>query len=134
MEVIALIVSGLALLAAGVCLYLLMQEKKRSLKQKTAFFAYVDKTADSIKQDIRAEDDQSWLQVGLETDDKIARALIPLADRIGKLENGLVPDYQAAMRAAEAVNDFNQGISNILGFDPMETIVRGRESTKAVDE
>lgn len=134
MEVIALIVSGLALLAAGVCLYLLMQEKKRSLKQKTAFFAYVDKTADSIKRDIRAEDDQSWLQVGLETDDKIAKALIPLADRIEKLENGLVPDYQAAMRAAEAVNDFNQGISNILGFDPMETIVRGRESTKAVDE
>lgn len=134
MEVIALIVSGLALLAAGVCLYLLVQEKKRSLKQKTAFFAYVDKTADSIKRDIRAEDDQSWLQVGVETGEKIKEALAPLDARVHKLEQGLVPDYQAAMKAAEAVNDFNRGISNILGFDPMEAMEKSRESARVVDE
>lgn len=39
--------------------------------------------------------------------------------RIEELENGVVPDYEAAKEAAKAVNDFNAGISGILGFDPV---------------
>ena len=45
------------------------------------------------------------------------------------LNNGVVPDYEKAKAAVTAVNDFNAGISGILGFDPYEAIKakRGEE-------
>jgi hypothetical protein len=45
-----------------------------------------------------------------------------LQAKIAALENGTVPDFEKAKEAANAVNDFNAGISGILGFDPMEVI------------
>lgn len=42
--------------------------------------------------------------------------------RLEELEKGVVPDYEAAKEAAKAVNDFNAGISGILGFDPKEAL------------
>lgn len=49
-------------------------------------------------------------------------AAVELISRIGKdvekLRDGVVPNYEQARAAANAVNDFNKGISAILGFDP----------------
>lgn len=45
-----------------------------------------------------------------------------LEKRIGALEKGAVPDFEKAKAAAEAVNDFNSGISGILGFDPYQVL------------
>jgi hypothetical protein len=44
MLIIAIIMSGLALLAATVCLILLIQEKKRNQKRNAALIDYVDNT------------------------------------------------------------------------------------------
>lgn len=49
--------------------------------------------------------------------------------RLRDLEAGVIPDYAAARQAAEAVDSFNQGLSNILGFDPMAEARKAREST-----
>ena len=65
-------------------------EKKRSQKRNAALMQYVD------------------------------TGLRQLEEKVKKLEQGAVPDYEEARKAADAVNDFNRGISSILGFDPHE--------------
>lgn len=96
MEVIATIMSGLALLAAAVCFGLLMQEKKRSQKRNTAL-------CELMEQERKA----------------LATDFAKLAQRVHDLEDGIIPDYEEAKKAADAMNDFNRGISNIWNFDPM---------------
>jgi hypothetical protein len=41
-----------------------------------------------------------------------------------------VPDFEEAKQAARAVDDFNKGLSNILGFDPMESLQRERQKAQ----
>lgn len=45
-----------------------------------------------------------------------------LERKVADLEKGTVPDFEKAKAAAEAVNDFNSGISGILGFDPYQVL------------
>lgn len=104
MELIALIVSGLALLAACVCLYLMMQEKKRNQKQKAAMMNYVD----AIREDLMRN----------------------MNERVGKLEEGVIPDYEKAAAAVQAVNDFNAGIANLLNYDPVSALAAQREKER----
>lgn len=94
MEIIAIILSGLALLAASMCLTVTVQEKKRSEKQRAALLHYVESV---VK---------------------------PMEESIKKLEKGVMPDYEKAMEAAKAVNDFNAGLSAIMGFDPYKALRR----------
>ena len=117
MEMIALIVSGLALLAAGVCLCLLIQEKKRN-QERNAAEEKLEKTANRCME-----------AIGIETVHRI-QVCDKLVERIANLEQGIVPDYEQAMAAANAVNDFNQGISNLLGYDPMAALAAQREKDR----
>lgn len=50
-----------------------------------------------------------------------------LVGQIEELKAGAVPDYEQAKAAARAVNDFNAGISGILGFDPYAVISKRRD-------
>ena len=95
MQIITLILSGLALLAASVSLLISVIEKKRSKKRNAAMLDYVTAT---VNRGIQSSGFDS---------------------RIQKLEQGITPDYEQAKAAANAVNDFNRGITNILGFDPV---------------
>lgn len=54
-------------------------------------------------------------------------ALAEFDKRLKDLERGVVPDFEKAKAAAEAVNDFNAGISGILGFDPHEVLKKQRQ-------
>ena len=47
-----------------------------------------------------------------------------------KLEKGIVPDYEQAKAAAEAVNNFSRGVSNILGFDPVQAYKAAQQREK----
>lgn len=118
MEIIVLIVSGLALLAAGVCLCLLMQEKKRNQERNAA------------EKEIQGQIDWCIGAIGKETANRV-EVCCKLEERIANLENGIMPDYEKAMEAANAVNNFNQGISNILGFDPREALAIQREKERS---
>lgn len=59
-----------------------------------------------------------------------AESLRKLSDRVSVLEQGLAPDYEAAKEAVKSVNDFNRGISGILGFDPMEAAKKSRQNER----
>lgn len=92
MGIISLIFSGLALLAAAAVMIVTIVEKKRSLKRNAALMDYVDREL---------------------------KAVIAI---VKKLEDGVVPNYEQAKAAADAVNDFNRGITAILGFDPYSAL------------
>ncbi len=51
-----------------------------------------------------------------------------LCEKVGALEKGICPDYEAAKEAAKAVDDFNSGLSAILNFDPLGEARRKREN------
>ena len=53
-------------------------------------------------------------------------ALAQFDKRLQDLEKGVVPDFEKAKAATEAVNDFNAGIPGILGFDPHEVLKKQR--------
>lgn len=108
MEIVALILNGLAFLTAVAVLALIVSSRDQvrkleeriadnSLKQRAAMLQYVDQ--------------------------EIAR----LHKEIEDLKSGCVPDYEKAKEAARAINDMNAGICNILGFDPMEAVRKSRE-------
>lgn len=104
MEIISAIMSGLALLAATSCLFITVMEKKRSEKRNAALMQYAD------------EGDKE------------------LAEKLEALEKGIVPDYEKARAAADAVNDFNKGISNLLNFDPMAALQAERQKERTGGE
>lgn len=54
-----------------------------------------------------------------------------VADDVGKLVNGVVPDYEKAREAAKATNDFMSGIGNIMGYDPFAAMRKQEEGDKA---
>lgn len=108
MQIVCMILCGLALLAAISCLALLAREKKRNEKWSAAMVQLYQKEHDTL-------DKQIWA---------VRDALV---ERLDKLEAGVMPDYEAARQAAEAVDEFNQGLSNILGFDPMEAARKARQ-------
>ena len=46
----------------------------------------------------------------------------------------MCPDYEAALSAAKAVNDFNMGISGILSFDPIAAARKQRLGNEGGDD
>ena len=101
MTFVLLTASSLALLAATMCFALLLREKKRNKERSAAVMRYVDTVSKG--------------------------AANALEKRIADLEKGIVPDFEKAKAAANAVNDFNAGISGILGFDPHEVLKKQRQ-------
>lgn len=97
MGIVLIIIGSLALLAATASLVLVLTEKKRNQERSAAMMRLVSHFAEGYDSRIKA------------------------------LEDGTVPDYEKAKEAAKAVNDFNSGISGILGFDPYVAIRKQRE-------
>jgi len=120
MEIVTMILSGLALLAASVCLILLIQEKKRNQKRNTAALQYADAAAQKVlvlaKNEAHAASEAAY-----------KNACERFEKRVADLENGISPDYNEAVAAKKAVDEFNQGLSGILGFDPVVAARRQRE-------
>lgn len=44
-----------------------------------------------------------------------------LEGRVERLEQGLAPEHEQARRAADALNDFNRGLANIMAYDPVRS-------------
>ena len=105
MEIIAIILSGLALLAASVCLAVVIWVEKRSAKQRAAMADFV---ADECT--------------------KVLSVLDKVMARVEALEKGVIPDYEKAAEAVKSVNDFNAGLSAIMGFDPFEALRREQKN------
>lgn len=120
MTILLIAASSLALLAATVCLILLVREKKRSEKRNAALLQYVDEQ----KKSIEAQIDRDVQNLSASFADDLTKA----EKRIADLESGIVPDFEQAKAAADAVNNFNAGITGILGFDPHEVLKKQRNN------
>ena len=161
MQVITMILSGLAFLAATASLILVIRERKQrewqtesfnrrlaknandNQKQKTALLQYVDKTIDaaSLKiQDaisknidgvnVRVDKVNNALRIINRNTERAVKDVKENSDRIGRLEQGIVPDFEEALRAVNAVNDMNKGIANIFEFDPLEALKKSRQEAE----
>lgn len=147
--IIAIVLSSLALLAAALCLLLLCREEKRRTKQRAALMKYTEDSVrlsadqfyrrcaeleghlaeaqekiEALENSIVEKNSEVRTELGMYID----RHLKKMDERVSALESGTVPDFEKAKEAANAVNDFNAGISGILGFDPMAVIRKQRES------
>lgn len=107
MITLVIVLSSLALLTAMFDLILALDERKRSQKCNTALTRYADAA--------------------------VAQSEKRLGERLEALEKGIVPDFEKAKEAASAVNDFNAGITGILGFDPYSALQAQRVSDRGGD-
>ena len=122
MEIVTMILSGLALLAASVCLILLIQEKKRNQKRNTALVNLID---NYFTRSMTTLEGVRGCVVMFNT------TVTEMNGRVKKLEEGISPDYNEALAAKQAVDDFNIGLSAILNFDPMAAMKKSREEQEA---
>ena len=83
MEILTIILSSLALLAALTGLGVTVFERKRSKERNTALVRYVDAT---VKQ-------------------KVDEAMAQYSDRVSDLEKGIVPDFEKAKPGSPAFWD-----------------------------
>ena len=119
MEYITMIMSGLALLAATVCLTITLREKKRNEKRNAAALQYVDNRCDGNFNEMNQRDAE--YRTFLE--DRLHDIFVDLK----QLKDGIVPDYQEALAAKNSVDEFNRGLSAIMGYDPMAVARKARE-------
>ena len=139
MEYITVIMSGLALLAATVSLILTVCEKKRNQKRNADMANYVEYECRSVKDDLcfHAENFSARLE-GLAQGvrhksteiDELKEKFKNQSTKVDNLEKGIVPDYEEALAAKNSVDEFNRGLSAIMGFDPMEAVKKSREQRK----
>ena len=135
------ILSSLALLAAGTNLILFFVEKKRDTARRHAMLDYVNNQCECT-----IEDNENFVKEFVEkffeneknlfkteNEEFIAKLSKTIGERfeqqqsdIEKLKNGACPNYEAALAAANAVNDFNASISAIMNFDPIEAARKRR--------
>ena len=130
--IVSYILSGLALLAAGANIILLCVKKKRDEARWTALLQYIDNVCNGTMEAAEETIKECCGELSKEQEDKlrtayanIERRFAEIIDELVKLKAGTVPDYEAAVAAANAVNEFNAGISSILNFDPI-AVARAR--------
>lgn len=127
MEIIAIILSGLALFVATVNLIMTIREKKRNQKRNAATLQFMNSLEEGLKR--RGTD---WEAVSKELsayDEKFKK----FADKLDAVEKmaqdlscGVVPDYEEAVRAKDAIDTLSRDIAEILGFDPLRAAKEAR--------
>lgn len=142
MEVISLILSGLALLAAVANIILYFVEKKRADRRHKAMLNYIGNTCDGTqraaerftreyikeffdneKELFKTENNEFFIAFSKNVGERFDRQ----QQDIDNLKSGACPDYERALAAANAVNDFNAGISAIMNFDPIAAVKARRQ-------
>lgn len=154
MIIALIIVSGLALLAAVANIILFFVEKKRRNaemeKLRVDMLNYVHAECDIVSTyasknakeytDEKVREAANVLADELEAVDKKTCRRVERAEaeteklkedfgsEIEKLKSGIAPDYEKALAAAKAVNDFNTGLSAIMNYDPIAAVRAQRQS------
>jgi hypothetical protein len=116
MSIAILILSIAAILMSSVNIALWAVERKQSDRRHCAMLDYTDSKCGSVI--TATETEAAELREEMQ---EFRHTVSVHGERIGKLESGICPDYEKAMAAADAVNDFNAGISAIMTFDPIAT-------------
>ena len=147
MMIICLCIGILALLFSGINIILYCADKKREKRQKAAMLDYIRAECDGVLNAAESSDGEilsfakdALSKQSLEFAQKLElinkaykERLEKMEQTIARLENGLCPDYEQALAAAQVVNDFNAGISAIMNFDPIEVARKQRQSGSKED-
>lgn len=138
MEVISLILSGLALLVSVGNLILFIWREKRNNRRYETLIEYID-TADDMSIGAAKKFTRESLEEQMDCfdemfdtfKDKITKqfdgrlknfdgtvngCFNSVEKRLSDLENGICPDYDAAIAAKESVDRFSEGVMNILCY------------------
>lgn len=114
MEMIALMLSGLALLAAGVCLCLLMREKKRNQERKAVLLDFIHaEVKAAVNEAVKAADSPERMEaVRKAAEEIVAQAVDNVCEKISGAYTG---------------NNFGLGINSIMNYDPHAALAVQRE-------
>ena len=141
MIIVCIVLSSLALLAAVVNITLILVDKKREPMRRQALLDYIDNVADGMLEEAEEYVNQLFEKASearKEENTALAHEIDKRFERqqaeIQNLKAGAEPDYQQAMAAAKAVNDFNSSIISIMNFDPIEVARRNRNNGAQEDE
>lgn len=137
---VGIVLSSLALAAAVGCFVVTLLERKRSRERDAADMELWHKAGKMLDDRFRKQD-AVWTgkleETALRWDDQMKKQQAAWAaqakwikDHIKALEDGTVPDYERAKEAAKAVDDFHQGLANILNFDPYDAAKANREGDR----
>ncbi|MBQ2383193.1 MAG: hypothetical protein II290_04050 [Oscillospiraceae bacterium] len=123
---IGIILSSLALAAALGCVVLVTLEGKRSRERNAADLKFLRDAGRMIGERIKKQDAE-WCERTERMNALWTETVGGMEARIKALEDGTVPDYEKAREAAKAVDEFHQGLANILNYDPYELAKKNRE-------
>lgn len=147
MQIITMIASILALVLATAALTMAVRDRKYMRGafriQRKSMMDYTKQEDEALRKTMEECIDQKISAAQRESDEKtrssflrcvaaiknVSAKVSKQSDRIEDLENGVIPDYNEAMKAVDAVNDMNRGISGILGYDPMEALRKSRQES-----
>ena len=150
MNIVSIILCGLALLTAVVNTTLFFREKKRTNTR----FSAMNNLLESVENETNGyilecigELDKIQGRVGRLSDfihdiddrtDLISKANVELEEKLSKqidelrqAVSDLKLDYKEAQEAANSVNDYASSLMNIFNFDPMEAEKKARNGGKA---
>ena len=115
MEIITMIMSGLALLAATANLFLHFREKKRNEKRNAAMVDYVG-----------AERTAAIAEAAKYTDKAVEEKIDPVLSKVESIGEDL-------MNANGRFQDqLGQTLSNIMAFDPVESYRKAQQKAKGM--
>ena len=150
MDIVSIILCGLALLTAVVNTTLFFREKKRTNTR----FSAINNLLESVEHETNGyilecigELDKLQGRAGRLSDfihdiddrtDLISKANVELEEKLSKqidelrqAVSNLKLDYKEAQEAANSVNDYASSLMNIFNFDPMEAEKKARSGGKA---
>lgn len=152
MELISLILSGLALLVAAVNLTLFLVWRKRDNKRYETLLEYIDESDDlsigaakKFTQNALKEQmdcfDEMFDAFGKKINERLKNfdgtvngCFVAFEKRVSDLEHGICPDFNAAMAAKESVDKFSEGVMNILCYGGVAPPKDPREKPKEDNE
>ena len=152
MELISLILSGLALLVAAVNLTLFLVWRKRDNKRYETLLEYIDESDDlsigaskKFTKDALSEQmdcfDEMFDAFGKKINERLKNfdgtvngCFVAFEKRVSDLEHGICPDFNAAMAAKESVDKFSEGVMNILCYGGVAPPKDPREKPKEDNE
>lgn len=123
MEIIAIILSSLALLAALLNTILILVEKKRSEKSRATMIGYVNNECKALHDNAVRKATEKIEEVKDAVNDQIASVRTDYKKAIEEV----ALDYREAQNAASHINDFARGLSNIFDYDPLRSARKSRD-------
>jgi hypothetical protein len=141
MVIASIIIGSLALLAAVANITIILVDKKREAVRRQALLDYINNMGDGTLEAAENLVIQHIEKAAEANKNENTAFRVAIEERLAKqqadidaLKVGAEPDYQQAVAAAKAVNDFNAGIISILNYDPMEVARRSRSNGNREDE